>query len=89
MLKAAMSIKAELEATDTLTKIFTGSDSTLKTPLREVSVSAAGRVESVETNLVAFNHLVVATIIKFLMMFLSCFMYSVIREVIALITSWW
>ncbi len=40
MLKAAMSIKAELEATDTLNKIFTGSDSTLKTPLREVSVSA-------------------------------------------------
>ena len=36
MLKAALTIRAELEANDTLAKIYNGSDSTLKTPLREV-----------------------------------------------------
>lgn len=36
MLKAALGIRAELEANDTLGRIFNGYDSTLKTPLREV-----------------------------------------------------
>lgn len=37
MLKAALGIRAELEANDTLGRIFNGYDSTLKTPLREVN----------------------------------------------------
>lgn len=36
MLKAALGIRAELEANDTLGRIFNGYDSNLKTPLREV-----------------------------------------------------
>ena len=37
MLKAALGIRAELERNDVLNKIFSGNDSTLKTPLRDVS----------------------------------------------------
>lgn len=36
MLKAALGIRAELERNDVLGRIFSGNDSTLKTPLRDV-----------------------------------------------------
>jgi hypothetical protein len=38
MLKAAMSIKQEIEAHDTLGRIFNGFETNMKTPLRVVSV---------------------------------------------------
>jgi hypothetical protein len=38
MLKAAMSIKQEIEAHDTLSRIFNGFETNMKTPLRVVSV---------------------------------------------------